>query len=121
MAEASVMINWGRSETGREMMGINVFREALTYWEKQKSSGNIEDYKVGLTQMGDLGMHAGYAVLEGSNAQISKMMDDEQFQTLVMKATHVVQTMNVHRCATGTAIPQRIEKLVAIRNGLGIK
>jgi hypothetical protein len=120
MAEASVLILWGTNKTGRETMGLGVFQSAVGWFEKEKQAGRLDDVKVGIGDAGALSLTAGYLVAEGTNAQIGKLLENQEFKSLTLKAFHVVDGFQVLRCSTGTAIPSRIENLVAIRRELGI-
>lgn len=120
MAEASVFITWGSNKTGRETMGLGVFMASMAYFEKKKAAGALADVKVGLGDTGAISRTAGYIIAEGTNDQIANLLDDVEFKTHVTKAYHVVEDINVQRCTTGTAVPNRIESLLAVRKELGI-
>jgi hypothetical protein len=121
MAEASLLITWGNNVAGRETMGLGVFQQALGYAEKQKQGKKLEDYRVGIANTGAIQTTSGYLIYEGTEAQIGAVLDDQEFKTIVLKAFHVVTNINIARCGTGTAIPSRIEQLLAVRAELGIK
>jgi hypothetical protein len=120
MADSSIFFTWGAPVLGRENQGLEVFQEALNFWEKKKGEGVIEDYKVGVTENGDFGRTAGYMVVEGEQKKITELMHSQEHRRLVMRAMHIVENMTMCQCATGTAIPGRMEQLVNVRKELGI-
>jgi len=120
MADASILITWGAVHTGRESMGLSVFQGAIGYYMDQKAKGNIEEFKVGITEVGRLAETAGYMLIEGSVDQLRKMVDSEDYKRLLTKAMHVVP-VSVSHTVTGNAVMQAVERLVSVRNELGIK
>ena len=120
MADASILTTWGSPFPGRENMGLGIFQAALAYWEEQKQKKNIEEYRVGIVEVGDIGKLSGYVVLEGSVAQLRKLVDTEEYKRLILKAAHVVPITITHN-VTGGAVLQTVERLVSVRNELGIK
>jgi hypothetical protein len=120
VAEASVLILWGTNKVGRETMGLGIFTNAVAFFEKERHAGRLEDVKVGIGDTGALSQTAGYLVAEGTNEQITNLLANAEFKAHTLKAFHVVDGFQVVRCATGTAIPMRIEQLVAVRRELGI-
>jgi hypothetical protein len=119
MAESSIFITWGLPHVGRESMGLQVFQEAIMYYEGLKGAGKLADLKVGVTEVGDVANHAGYMVAEGSRDQIQAILGDEAFRRIVTKAGHVV-SFQISSCATGTGVPAAIERLLGVRKELGI-
>jgi hypothetical protein len=120
MSDASILITWGAVYPNRETMGLTVFQGALGFYGEQKSKGNLSDFKVGLTEVGNIAAGAGYMVLEGSVDQLRKLVDSEDYKRLLTKAAHVVP-LSVSHCVTGNAVMQSVERLLSVRNELGIK
>lgn len=120
MAEASLLITWGTNKVGRETMGLGVFMGVMSFFEKQKSSGALAEFKVGIGNQGALSQTSGYIIAEGTNDQINKLSENTEFNAHVLKAFHVVEGIHIQRCVTGTAVPNRIEQLLAVRKELGI-
>lgn len=120
MADASILTTWGASLAGRESMGLNVFQAAIGFWEEHRAKGNIESFRVGITEVGSLAETAGYMLVEGSVAQLRKIADSEEYKRLITKAVHVVPVTVSHN-VTGNAVMQSVERLISVRNELGIK
>ncbi|MBK9001780.1 MAG: hypothetical protein IPM35_39155 [Myxococcales bacterium] len=120
MADASILTTWGAVFPGRETMGLSVFQGAIGFFQDQKSKGNIEEFKVGITEVGELSKQAGYMLVEGSVAQLRKLIDSEDYKRLLTRAAHVVP-VSVSHTVTGPAVMQAVERLIAVRNELGIK
>jgi len=120
MADASILTTWGTTHPGRETMGLAVFQAAIGFFQEQKAKGNIEEFKVGITEVGPLAQLNGYMLVEGSVAQLRALVDTEDYKRILTKAVHVVPVSVSHN-VTGNAVMQSVERLVAVRNELGIK
>src|SRR5436305_5420986 len=78
MAEAALFMGWGMPARGREEAGIDVFNEAMVYWDGLKQEGKLEAIEVALlTPHGGLG---GFALLRGTAQQIDSMRRSEEFK-----------------------------------------
>lgn len=120
MADASILTTWGGVFAGRETMGLSVFQGAIQFFQEHKSKGNIEEFKVGIAEVGRLSELGGYMLVEGSVAQLRKLIDSEEYKRIITKAVHVVP-MSVSHNVTGAAVMQSVERLMAVRSELGIK
>ncbi|MBK7580687.1 MAG: hypothetical protein IPI67_10825 [Myxococcales bacterium] len=120
MSDASIMVTWGGVFAGRETMGLTVFQSAIGFYSEQKAKGNITEFKVGIAEVGAISSSAGYMLIEGSVDQLRKLVDSEDYKRILTKAVHVVP-MNVSHNVTGNTVMQSVERLVSVRNELGIK
>src|SRR5262245_51129585 len=119
MAESSILTTWGATYPGRETMGLGIFQEVIQYYETAKAEGRIAEFRVGITELGNIGDLSGYMLAEGTAGQVQTLLADAGFKKLLAKATHVVP-FSVVSCATGTAIPSSVERLLTARGELGI-
>ena len=120
MADASILTTWGASLEGRETMGLGVFQAAIGFWEAHKEKGNIESFRVGISEVGNLTELSGYMLVEGSVAGLRKIVDSEEYKRLITKAVHVVPVSVAHN-VTGPAVMTSVERLISVRSELGIK
>ena len=103
MADAALFIGWGQVVRGREKRAVQVFNESVEYWGGLQGDGKIEDFEVALLEPhgGDL---QGFALLRGSEDQLSALRTDEEFQRRVTRADQIVESQGVIDAAIGEGI-----------------
>ncbi|HEY6672020.1 MAG TPA: hypothetical protein VIZ91_05925 [Solirubrobacterales bacterium] len=103
MADAAMFIGWGQVVRGREKRAVQVFNESVEYWGGLQGEGKIEDFEVALLTPhgGDL---QGFALLRGSEQQISALQTDEEFQRRVARADQIIESQGVVTAAIGDGI-----------------
>jgi hypothetical protein len=107
MAEAGLFIGWGAPIRGREAKGLDVFAEALAYYGKAEQEGRIESQEPVLLNPhgGDL---SGFILVRGSEAQITALRAEDEFERIVTRATLVVQNVGVVDAALGDGLQASI-------------
>jgi hypothetical protein len=107
MAEAGLFIGWGAPIRGREAKGLEVFAEALAYYGKAEQEARIESQETVLLRPhgGDL---AGFILVRGSEAQITALRAEDEFERIVTRATLVVQNVGVVDAALGDGLQASI-------------
>jgi hypothetical protein len=103
MADAALFIGWGQVVRGREKRAIQGFNEGVEYWGGLQGDGKIEDFEVVLLTPhgGDL---QGFALLRGSEEQISALQTDEEFQRRIIRADMFLDSLGVVNAAIGEGI-----------------
>jgi hypothetical protein len=103
MADAALFIGWGQVARGREKRALQVFNESVEYWGGLQGDGKIEDFEVVLLTPhgGDL---QGFALLRGSEDQVSALRADQEFQRRVARADLIVDSQGVVDAAIGEGI-----------------
>lgn len=120
MASKAIVTSWGLNVQGREHMGMQLFMSAVAWFMELKGKGEIEELRIYMADNGSLHDTAGHMVVEGSDEQIAALAARDDYQKLIMKAAHVVQTMSTATYAAGDAVMRRIEMLQVARKELGI-
>jgi hypothetical protein len=102
-ADAALFIGWGQVVRGREKRALQVFNESVEYWGGLQGDGKIEDFEIVLMTPhgGDL---QGFALLRGSEAQVSALRLDEEFQRRITRADQIIDSQGVVDCAIGEGI-----------------
>ena len=105
----AIMFGWNRPQQGREGMAGELFAHTVNYFEKLKSSSNLESYEpVFLADHGgDLG---GYFMLKGTHAQLDTMTSNDEWVDIVMRAGHCLTGVGVIQCYTGSVIPEMMAR-----------
>ena len=103
MADAAMFIGWGQVVRGREKRAVQVFNESVEYWGGLQGEGKIEDFEVALLTPhgGDL---QGFALLRGSEEQISALETDEEFQRRVVRADQIIESQGVVTAVIGDGV-----------------
>jgi len=107
MAEAGLFIGWGEPVTGREAKGLAVFAEALSYYGKAEEEGRIESHETAFLgpHGGDLG---GFTLVRGSEAQMSALRIEDEFERIITRAALVVQNVGVIDAAIGDGVQDAV-------------
>jgi hypothetical protein len=103
MADAALFIGWGQVVRGREKRAVQVFNESVEYWGGLQGDGRIEDFEVVLLTPhgGDL---QGFALLRGSEDQVSALRADEEFQRRVARADLIIDSQGIVDAVIGNGI-----------------
>jgi hypothetical protein len=103
MADAALFIGWGQVVRGREKRALQVLNESVEYWGGLQGDGRIEDFELALLTPhgGDL---QGFALLRGSEEQISALQSDEEFQRRVARADLIIESLGVVPALVGEGI-----------------
>jgi hypothetical protein len=103
MADAALFVGWGQVVRGREKRALQVFNESVEYWGGLQGDGRIEDFELALLTPhgGDL---QGFALLRGSEEQISALQADEEFQRRLARADLIIESLGVVPALVGEGI-----------------
>lgn len=107
MADAALFIGWGTPVRGREAKALEVFNEAVAFWGSLQQAGDIESFEpVLLTPHGgDLG---GFALIRGSQSQISALTEREDFRRLNTRSQMIVERFGVVVAVIGEALGEQM-------------
>ena len=103
MADAALFIGWGQVTRGREKRALQVFNESVEYWGGLQGDGKIEDFEVVLLIPHGGDLH-GFALLRGSEDQVSALRTDEEFQRRVTRADLIIESQGVVDALIGDGI-----------------
>jgi hypothetical protein len=107
MAETGLFIGWGAPVRGREAKGLEVFNESIEFYGGLQGDGRIESFEVVVLYPhgGDL---YGFALLRGSQEQVSGLQADEGFQRLMTRASLIVERLGVVNAALGDSLGEQV-------------
>jgi len=102
MGDAGVMIGWDKVATGREKQAMVVWADALAYYDKAKSNGEIEKFDIIGFQgnTGSLGL-LGAIVVRGEESQLDTFLASDEFGRQMQRASLVVDHLHVNRFVVG--------------------
>ena len=101
MADAGVFIAWDKVAVGREKQAMEVWADALAFYDKAKANGEIDRYEIiGFQGSSSIGLLGGISV-RGSEETIEKFMATPEFQRQMQRASLVVDHLHTNRFVTG--------------------
>jgi hypothetical protein len=94
MAKGVLFIGWGPAVRGRERKALQVFQEAVQYWQRLQQSGQIDSFEpVALEPHG--GDLDGFALIKGDAEKLALLRVDQEFVNLNTRAQMVVENFGV--------------------------
>ena len=119
-ANAAVYVSWGNAIPGREAKSLEVFMGAVEYYSRLEKEGKIAALHTYLATNGNTQHFGGFMILEGEVDQLRTLVDSEEYKTILYKARHLVEDVNVVHCVTGAEVAKSIQTVVSVRKQLGI-
>lgn len=118
MAGDALFLGWGPVVRGREAKALEVFQETIAYYGRLQQEGKIESFEPMLLAVhgGDLG---GFIVLRGDRAALDQVRGSEEFRTLVVRASSVVDDVGVIDAYGGEALARQMEIFRTVSEELG--
>jgi len=108
--EIGLIVKYGKLVPGREEQAIALFAETTQWLHEQLAEGYITYFEPFFYASGDLEADAGFWIVKGDRDKVWKMVDDETFRWLTLKAQFLVDHLRVDWLTVGDAIPQQIER-----------
>jgi hypothetical protein len=107
MADAALFVGWGTPVRGREARALEVFNEAVVFWGSLQEAGDIESFEPVLLMPhgGDLD---GFALIRGSQSQLSALVEREDFQRLNVRSQMIVEGFGVVPAFIGEALGEQM-------------
>ncbi len=118
--EIGLLIRYGRLVPGREERAIELFRETSEYWGEKLSKKEITSFEPFFCKTTDLEEETGFFLIKAPAPDMFRIMEEERYQTLVMKGELVVEHLNVDLLTVGEGITQQLERAVKVRAELGL-
>lgn len=103
MADGAMVIVWGDAVRGRELQSLEVFREAVGYYEKQRKAGEVETFQAVELEPGG-GDLCGLMLITGDPERLARMRESEEHIRLVNRTSLVVEHLGVRHGATGKTL-----------------
>lgn len=99
----TIVFGWNRAIVGREGMAAELFAHTVNYFEKLRSTNNIESYEPVFLNShgGDLN---GFFLLKGTNVQLNTMKSSDEFVDIIVRAGLYLTNVGVIDGYTGTVV-----------------
>ena len=118
MANGALVITWGAPVRGREMQGLEVFGNALAYYDEMAKEGRIHGHHEYFCLSGDVGKRAGIMIVDGDLAVLARLQVEERNIRLLAQAGEIAEHMNVTLCEANSE--QAIGRYVEVTQEMGL-
>jgi hypothetical protein len=117
MADAGILVAWGKPVPGRERMAAALFEEAVEMWTKLERAGEIESFEtVSLEPHGDLN---DFFLLRGDRDQLARLRVSEEFMQLGDRANMVLWNLRIVGARVGEGAWGKIQEFEAAAQKFG--
>ncbi|MBX7160716.1 MAG: hypothetical protein K1X95_10535 [Acidimicrobiia bacterium] len=119
MGDNGAIISWSGVRTGRERKAMQVWGDALAFYEKSATDGRIESTEtIGFTG-GFRDMIGGF-MIRGDQTQIETFLESDDFLAQYMRAALVADDLTVTRCTFGAQMARTVGTYFAQVEDLGL-
>lgn len=94
----AIVFRWGSPVRGREAQSLEVFGEALGYYEGLAKEGRI----IGHREYFSSTNQGGFMLVEGVLAELHQLAQEDDFLRLQQKASNIVEDFTTDICMGGT-------------------
>jgi len=108
-ADHVLFIGWNRAIPGREKPALELFRQALAYFNDVKASGQVKNIEpvILAAHGGDLN---GFILIQGEQAKLDALQHSDKFQDLITKVSVNVQGVGVVRGWSGESLASQVQR-----------
>jgi hypothetical protein len=104
MADYAHVTAYGAIKVGREKKALEVWTDAIDFYEKAQANGQIESYEIQIFLPTGGALPTGMITLWGSEEQIDAVARNEDRRKLAQRASLVVEDLVETRCMRGAAV-----------------
>ena len=112
--EIGFIVKYGKLVPGREEQAIALFAETTDWLKEQMKTGYITYFEPFFYATGDLEADAGFWIIKGERDKVWKLMEDETFRWLTLKAQFLVDHLRVEWLTVGAEIPLQVERATKV-------
>lgn len=119
MGDYGAMISWTGIRTGRERKAMEVWGEALAFYDKSATDGRIHSVEtIGFT--GGFQDAIGGIIARGDETQIETFVASQDFMEHYARGAIVAEGMTVTRCTFGPAMASTVGTYFSQLDELGL-
>jgi hypothetical protein len=118
--EIGVLIRWGKLVPGRERQAVELFREGIRYHQEKLARNELTFFEPFFLSTSDLEQELGFFLLKGPAPEIFKMLEEEEFRTLMQKALMLVEHLRTDLLTVGEGVTAQVERSLKIQAELGV-
>jgi len=118
--EIGLLIRYGKLVPGREKEAIDLFAETAKFYEGKMKEKVLTYFEPFFLRTSDIEEELGFFIMKGPAPEVFKLMEDEKYLWLLMKAQYVVEHLKTDILTVGEGIQEQIERASKVRVELGI-
>lgn len=120
MEERGIRIKWGKLVPGREKQAIDLFTDVMTFFGKKMADDKITYFEPFFVRTADFDVETGFMIFKGPVDPVSKILEEEEYLTLLDRAYYVVEHLQVDYLLVGEGINKQLERSAKVRELLKI-
>lgn len=114
----AIVFRWGSPVRGREAQGLEVFGEALDYYEGLTKEGRI----VGHREYFSTSRDGGFMLVEGLLPELHQLMQEDDFVRLQQRASNIVEdfTAELYTGGNDQTLQESMQMYSGVLEDLGL-
>lgn len=104
------IIKFGRIVPGREGKAVELFAEAVGFWQGHLASGRVMYFEPFLSGTGDFDADLGFFIIKGPEEELRAIVRSEEFRVLTTKASLVSDHFREEWLLVGEEVTQQLER-----------
>jgi hypothetical protein len=110
MTDGALFVGWGAPHPGREILALDIYNEAKTFYEGLKKKGDITSFEPFVLALNG-GPLRGFLILRGDPLKLANLTVREDFLRLAQKASIAIENLMIVPMFVGDAIPKMFDEL----------
>jgi hypothetical protein len=118
--DSALIIEWGMPTPGRETKALEEFFSHVQWWTELKAKGTINEFRIYGASNGQIGVGAGFVILEGSVDQIQKFSASDEFRRSISRVSLITQSLHIRQLDTNDTMMKRMQTYGTAVKEMGI-
>lgn len=114
------MIRYGKLATGREHQAMELFQEALEYFNQKYESGQLSYFEPFFCMTTDQEEELGFFILKGDMTALTALVDEEAFKILMEKARALSAHLRMDWLRGRESVAEQVELSLRALAELGV-
>ena len=110
MTDGALFVGWGAPHPGREILALDIYDEAKTFYQGLKKKGDITSFEPFVLTLNG-GPLRGFLILRGDALKLANLAIRDDFLRLAQKASIAVENLTIVPMLVGDAIPKALDEL----------
>ena len=112
----AIVLSWGTPVRGREAKSLEVFGQALAYFDALAKKGRVHNHHEYISLTGNVGKLGGFQIVDGELGELQKILTEEETQKLIYRAENIVENFTVQLFVGGneTSIQQSMTRWMEV-------
>jgi hypothetical protein len=112
MRELGLVVRWGRFHPGMGERTVELIADALKYFYDRTADGTLSYFEPFICQTGDHDENLGFFLMKGPEANILRVLEDEERIRLDARAAELVTHLRTEVLAVGADVLTYVQRMV---------